>query len=83
MFFFVSSVSCSVILIAGNWDFLKIEKCQNCYCDLELFWHNNIFAKASSKMAMVSWFSFQNDGGLQVLNVVLWENLILVLNSSS
>ena len=79
MFLLVSSIDCSVILIAGNWAFLLIEKCQNCYRVLDLFWHDNIFAKPRTKMTTASRFSRQNDTGLRVLNANLWGNLVLVL----
>ena len=72
-------MSCSVILIAGNWAFSLIEKCQNCYSGLDLFWHDNIFAKPRTKMTTVSRFSRQNDAILRALNVVPWENLVLVV----
>ena len=76
---FVRSTGCSVILVAGNWAFLLIEKCQNCYDVLDLFCHDNIFAKPRTKMTTVSSFSRQNDAGLRALTVVLWENLALVV----
>ena len=73
MLLVVGIIGCSVILIAGNWAFLLIEKCQNCYRVLNLFWHDHIFAKPCTKMTTVSRFSRKNDAGLRVLNVV-WEN---------
>ena len=79
MLLFVSSVDCSVILVAGNWALLQIEKWQNYWLPvLYLFCLDNIFAKPRTKMTTVSRFSRQNDVGLRVLNVVLWENLVLV-----
>ena len=71
MLLFVSSIGCSVILNAGNRAFWLIEKCQNYYRVLELFRHDNIFAKPRTKMTTVSRFSGQNDAGLRALNVVL------------
>ena len=76
---FVSTIGCSVILIAGNWAFLLIEKCQNCYRDLDLFQYDNIFAQSRTKMTTVSSFSRQNDAGLRGLTIVLWENLVIVV----
>ena len=43
------------------------------------FRHDNIFAKPHTKMTTLSRFSRQNDAGLGALNVVLWENLVLVV----
>ena len=77
--FFVSSVGCSVILVAGNWAILQIVKYQNWYRILDLFWHHNIFASPRSKMTTVPLFSRQNDVGLCALNVFLWENLVHVV----
>ena len=74
----LSCIGFSVILIAFNWAFELIEKYQNCYCVLHLFWHDNIFAKPCTKM-MVPCFSRQNNGGWHAFNVVLWENLTLVV----
>ena len=68
-------MDCSVILMAGNWAFLLIEKCQNCNSVLDLFWYDNIFAKPLTKMTTVSRF----DAGLPALSVVLRENLVLVV----
>ena len=79
IFLFVSSIGCSVILIAGNWAFSLTEKSQNCYSGFDLFRHDNIFAKPRTKMTTVSRFSRQNDAGLRALNVGLWENLVLVV----
>ena len=79
VFLFISSIGCSVIHIAGNWAFLQIKKCQNCYRVLDLFWRDNIFTKPRSKMTKVSRFSRQYDAGLGALIVVLWENLVIVL----
>ena len=79
IFLFVNSVGCSVILVAGNWASLLIKKCQNCYRVLDLFWHDNIFAKPRSKMTTLPNFSRKNDAGLRELNVVLWENFVIVL----
>ena len=79
MLLFVNSVDCSVILDAGNWVFLQIEKWQNYYHILDLFWLDNIFAKPRTKMTTVSRFSRQNDIGLGSLNVALWENVVLVV----
>ena len=62
---FVSSVDCSVILVAGSWALLQIEKWQNHYRVLDLFWPDNIFAKPRTKMTTVSRFSRQNDVGLR------------------
>ena len=44
-----------------------------------MFWHDNIFAKPRTKMMTASRFSRQNEAGLRALNVVLWENLVVVL----
>ena len=77
--FFVSSVDCLVILVAGNWALLQIEKWQNYHRVLGLFCLDNIFAKPRTKMTTVSRFSRQNDVGLRALNVVLWENLVLTV----
>ena len=52
---------------------MLIEKCQNCCRVLELFRHDNIFAKSRTKMTTVSRFSRQNDAGLRALNVVLYK----------
>ena len=79
MLLFVRSVDCSVILVAGNWALLQIKKWQNYYHVLDLFWVDNIFAKPRTKMTMVSRFPRQIDVGLRTLNVVLWENLVLVV----
>ena len=79
MLLFVSSLDFSVILVAGNWALLQIEKWQNYYRVLDLFWLDNIFAKSRTKMTTVSRFSRQNDVSLRALNVVLWENLVLVV----
>ena len=79
MLLFVSYVDCSVILVAGNWALLQIKKWQNYYRVLVLFWLDDIFAKPRTKMTTVSRFSRQNDVGLRALNVVLWENLVLVV----
>ena len=76
---FVSRIGCSVILIAGNWAFLLLEKCQNFYRVLALFWHDNISAKPRTKMTTVSHFSRQNYAGLRAPKVVLWEKLALVV----
>ena len=57
---FVISVVWQVILIVGNWAFLLIVRCQNCYRVLALFWHNNILAKPRTKVTTVSRFSSQN-----------------------
>ena len=78
---FVSSTGCSVILVAGNWTFLLIEKChvRNCYRVHGFFWKDNIFAKPRTKMTTVSRFSHQNDVGLHALSVVLRENFVLVV----
>ena len=59
-----------------------MEKCQNCYSGLDLFRHDNIFVKLRTKMTTVSRFSRQNDSGLRALNVILWENLVLVVVES-
>ena len=75
---FVGSVGCSVILVAGNWVLLQIEKWQNYYRVLDLFCLD-IFAKPRAKMTTVLRFSRQNDVGLRALNVALWENLVLVV----
>ena len=63
-------ITCMILLLVGsiprlfrNSYNLLIEKCQNCYRVLGLFWHDNIFANL----------------GLHALNVVLWENLVLVV----
>lgn len=79
LLFVYSSIGCSVILFAGNWAFLLIEKSQNFYRSFDFSWHDNIFAKPRSKMMMVSHFPLQNDAALRTLNVILWENLVLVL----
>ena len=79
MLLFVSRIGCLVILIAGNWALLLIEKCQNCHRVLDLFWYHNIFANPRLKMTTVSRFSRQNDAGLRALNVVPWENLVLIV----
>ena len=63
-----------VILIAGNWAFLPI-----CYRVLDLFWDHNIFHNLLLKMTAASRFSRQNDAALRALNVVQWENLVLVV----
>ena len=76
---FVSSIDCSVILVAGNWALLEIEKWQNYHRVLDLFCRDNIFAKPRTKMTTVSRFSRQNDVSLRALNAVLWENLVLVV----
>ena len=72
--FNLRSAGCSVILVAGNWASLLIKKCQNCYCVLDLFWHDNILAKPRSKMTTVPNFSRENDAGLRELNFVLWKS---------
>ena len=64
MLLFVSSIACSVILIAGNWAFLLIKEWQNCHRIIYLFWQDNIFAKPRTKMATVTSFPRQNDAGL-------------------
>ena len=78
----VSSIGCSVILGAGNWALLLIERCQNCDCVLDLFSHDRIFAKPRTKMTTVS--SFPTKMTL-VCARSLWENLVfevvLVLES--
>ena len=79
MLLFVSSIGCLVILIAGNWASLLIEKCQNCHLVVDLFWHDTIFENPRTKMTTVSSFSRQNEAGLRSLNVGPWENLVLVL----
>ena len=58
---------------------MLIEKCQNCCRVLELFTHDNIFAKPRTKMTTVSRFSRQNDAGLRALNVFLCQNIALVV----
>ena len=79
MLLFVSSVDCLVILVAGNWALLQVEKWQSYYRVLDLFCLDNIFAKPRTKMTTVLRSPRQNDVGLQVLKVVLWENLVLVV----
>lgn len=79
LLFVYSSRGCSVILFAGNWAFLLIAKRKNFCHGFDFFWHDNIFAKLRSNMMTVSHFPLQNDAGLCTLNVVLWENLVLVL----
>lgn len=39
-----------VILIAGYWAFSLNEKCRNCCRDLDLFWHDSIFANPRTKI---------------------------------
>ena len=46
-----------VILVARNGAFLLTTKCRNCYCSLDLLWHNSSFAKPLIKMTTVSRFS--------------------------
>ena len=66
--------SCSVILIAGNWAFLLIKKCQNCYRVVDLFWFDDIFAKPCTKMTTASRFFRQNDAGLRAhVDLVGWN----------
>ena len=48
-------------------------------CSVNLFWHENIFAKPLTEMTTVSRFSRQNDAGLRGLTVVLSENLVIVV----
>jgi len=76
IFLFASSIGCSVILFICNWAFLLIEKCQNCHLVLDLLWHDNV---QRTKMTTVSRFSCQKDADLRALNIVLWENLVLVV----
>ena len=56
-----------------------MEKCQNFYRVLDSFWHQEIFAELLLKMTTVSRFSHQKDADLRVLNVVLWENLVVLV----
>ena len=56
-----------------------MEKWQNYYHVLDLFWLDNIFAKPRIKVTTVLRFSRQNDVGLRALNVALKENLVLVV----
>ena len=66
-----------LVLIDGSWAFLLID-----YRVVELFWHDNIFAKFRTKMTTVSRFSRQNEAGLRALTVVLWENLVVLVLES-
>ena len=75
----LSRIGCSIVIIAVTWAFLLIEKCQNCYPVVDLFWHDDIFAKPRTKMTTVTHFSRQNDAGLRALTFVLWENFVLVV----
>ena len=48
-----------------------MEKWQNCYRVLDLFWHDNTFAKPRTLMTAVPSFFRPNDSGLGALTVVL------------
>ena len=71
---FVGSVGCSVILVAGNWVLLQIEKWQNYYRVLDLFCLDNIFAKPRTKMTTVLRFSRQNEVGC-ARSMLLYEKI--------
>ena len=71
MLLFVSSIGCSVILIAGNWAFLLLP-CSWLVLTREHFW------KTSNQNDDGIKFFGPNDAGLRALTVVLWENPVLV-----
>ena len=72
---FVSSKACSIILIGGNWAFLLIKECQNCYRVIFLFWHDNIFAKLRTKRTTVTSFPRQNDAGLRARSMLFYDKI--------